>query len=196
MVDYMSYFKTIWGLISDTVARAVRIDSSTHAMESIDYAHHEVHGGSHFTFTARDADLDTAQTMEYLIVTPDTTKWAHLILTVDAQLETLFQFFEDATHTVLAAQNVYNNNRNSATANTITVNTHNADGADGTEIYGSLFGIDTGGGVNRIAGGGADRGDQEWILKQNAKYLVMITSNTDDNIVSLKLSWYEHTDKD
>ncbi len=44
----MSYLKTIWGKISDTVGRGVRIDASTHSLQTLDYAHHEVHSGSHY----------------------------------------------------------------------------------------------------------------------------------------------------
>ena len=46
-----------------------------------------------------------------------------------------------------------------------------------------------------IAGGGDARSDGEWVLKQNTKYLIVVTSGADNNNVSLVLGWYEHTDK-
>ena len=164
----------------------------------MDYAHHEVHSGSHFTYTYTDADFDIADAVEFLIVAPDTTRWPHMVIDVDAALDTIVQLYENtaaAGHTINAAQPVYNNNRNSATVNTTTVNTHNDDGADGTLIFASAFGISTGGGANKITGGGATRGEQEWVLKQNYKYTLKVTSGTDDSSMSMKLSFYEHTDR-
>ena len=38
--------------------------------------------------------------------------------------------------------------------------------------------------------------DGEFVLKQNTKYLIRITSNSDANKVTTALEWYEHTDKD
>lgn len=177
----------------DSLLDNLPIDSVSGARTSIEFAHHETHEGEHFTYSQVDADFDIADAVELLIVTPDTAKWAHMVFTIDAQLDTNVKLYETATHTVLAAQDVFNNNRNSAVANTTTVNTHNDDGADGDLIFESQFGIDTGGGANRIAGGGQSRAEQEWILKQNTKYLLVVTSGSDNNVLSIKLSWYEHT---
>ncbi len=44
--------------------------------------------------------------------------------------------------------------------------------------------------------GGESRRTDEIILKQNTTYLRRFTSGSDDNIVSFKASWYEHTNKD
>jgi hypothetical protein len=48
-------------------------------------------------------------------------------------------------------------------------------------------------GSGRSVGGG-DRATQEFILKQNTKYLIRINNQTtNNNYMALKLSWYEHT---
>ncbi len=172
----------------------VRIDPSTSSLQVVDYEHHELHAGSHFTYSQIDADFDIADAVELLIVTPDTTKWAHMVVDVEAALDTNVKLYEGSTHTVDAAQTARNNNRNSETSNTTTINTHNNDGADGTLIFESQFGISTGGGANKLTGGGAVRGAQEWILKQDESYLLVVTSGSDNSSLSIKLSWYEHTD--
>ncbi len=192
----MSFFAALKAYFSDTEADYVRMDASTHALECIDYEHHEVHGGSHFTYSQVDADFDIADAVELLIVVPDTAKWPHMIIDVEAALDTNVKLYEAATHTVLAAQTAFNNNRNSDATNTTTINTHNNDGADGNLIFESQFGVSTGTGVNKITGGGGSRGSQEWILKQATKYLLVVTSGSDDSVLSIKLSFYEHTDKD
>ena len=68
-------------------------------------------------------------------------------------------------------------------------------GVDSTVIFESHFGIDAGVGAGRVTGGGAARGTQEWVYKQNTRYLVAAISATAANIISIKLSWYEHTNK-
>jgi hypothetical protein len=191
VINGISYYR----IDADTIKPA-RMDASTHSIQTIDYAQHEVHGGNHFTYSQVDADFDIADAVELLIVTPNTTKWAHMIFEVNAALDTNIVLTEGATHTVLAAQNVYNNNRNSATANTTTINTHNDDGANGTTIFTSQIGISTGVGISSITGGGAARSETEWVLDQNNKYLLIVTSGSDNSVLSIKISWYEHIDKD
>lgn len=167
-------------------------DDATGAVETIDYAHHEVHSGRHFTFSAYDSDLDIGGTLEFIVTTPDTTRWSHLVGTITGALHTDFEFFEDTTHTTGAAQNVYNNNRNSANAAGTTVHLSNDNNADGTLLFSTSFGIDTGSGNNLRTGGGGSRAENEWMLKQNTKYLFRLTSQATNNNCALVLSWYEH----
>ena len=192
----MSNWKTVNARFAANKVGEIRMDSATNTMQTISFEHHEVHEGDHFTYTQGDSDFDIADAVELLIITPDTTKWAHMVINVAAALDTTVQLYENtaaAGHTVLAAQLAYNNNRNNATANTTTINTHNDDGADGTLIFSSVFGIATGVGISIVTGGGATRGEQEWVLKQNSKYVLKVTSGTDNSVMSIKLSWYEHT---
>lgn len=192
----MSLWKTLaakWGSGAGEQAD-VRIDPSTSSLQTVDYAHHEVHAGSHFTFIATDGDLDAAAVLDFIITTPNTTKWAHMLLHAYGALHTKAYLYETTTHGTDAAQTAYNNNRNSATTPTVTIHTSDDAGADGTLIASTEFGIDTGNGSNRVFGGGESRGEGEWILKQNTKYLVRIESQTDNNVVALTIAWYEHTD--
>ena len=192
----MSFFGTLKGLISDTVARIVRVDPSTNTLQAITYPHHEVHGGSMFRFWTYDADLDDTNTIDLIITTPNTTEWGHFEWEVIGALKTLVQLFEGTTHTPGAAQAIFNANRNSAHANTLTIHISNDDNADGTVIDGVSFGVATGAGINAVSGGGEGRGGHEWELDQNNKYLFRVTSGADNNNVTIKFSWYEHTDKD
>ena len=169
-------------------------DSSTSAVEIIDYAHHEVHSGSHYTYCANSSDLDTSAVLDRIITVPDTAKWPHMVIAVFGALHTRFELYEGTTHTTNVSQNIYNNNRNSSNTAGLTIHTSNDDGAVVTLIMDMEWGVDTGTGTNLIAGGGGARGDSEWILKQNTKYLFRIESQTDNNVVNMCLSWYEHTD--
>jgi hypothetical protein len=173
----------------------IQQDAATHAIMTVDYEHHEVHSGSHYTFTM-DSTVGDSDTLGFLIVTPNTTKWAHMVIEVDGALDTRFDLFESSTHTTGGERTAYNNNRNSANTNTTTIHNWTRGVSDGTNIFRSHFGIDSGVGAGRVTGGGGTRGATEWILKQNTKYFAAIISATAANVVSLKFTWYEHTDKE
>jgi len=171
------------------------VDRSTQTQQVIAYEHHEIHSGSHFYYTEYDTVLDATDTMDILIVTPDTTKWGHLIFNVSAPLDTTVELFESSTHTNGSQKTTFNSNRNSSNTATLALYASNDDGADGTTIFGDSFGLSTGSGIGRVTAGGSSRGEREIELKQNTKYLFRVTSNTDGNKASIYFSWYEHRDK-
>lgn len=179
-----------------TYWRPIGINESTRAMIAIDYKHHEQHEGKDYQFWAYDSDLDSGATMGYIITTPNTTAWAHMTWEITGALTTLVQVYEDTTHSPVSGQNIYNKNRNSSNTSGVTIATAATDGSDGTgPIDGASFGISTGEGVRQISGGGDGQGGHEFILKQNSKYYLVVTSGADNNNVTLKVNWYEHTDK-
>jgi hypothetical protein len=169
-------------------------DTSTRSLTNISYEHHEIHEGEAYVTTYAVDTLDDTDTAELLIETPNTTKWAHLIVDVMGTHDTTIVFSETSTKTTGTAMNEVNRNRNSGNTAGIVV-THTPGGAGaGTTIYTAIFGAD----ATPASGGvfGNHRGRAEFILKQNEKYLLVVTSATDGNRVSIFLNWYEHTDKD
>ena len=175
----------------------IGVDANTRSVITIPYEHHEVHDGNHYTFVTYDEDFDNAETIEYLITAPASPVEMHLVVNVSGAATTLYQLFEDSTRTTTdTASTAYNNNRNSTDTATLVIQTHSTtDGADGTQIDASSFGLDTGVGAGSITTGGSERSSQEWILKFDAVYLLKVTSNADNNNVTIRLSWYEHTSK-
>ena len=174
--------------------RKARLDTTTHAQNVIDYAHHEIHAGSHYTFSTGIADLDDGNSKNYILTVPNTEKWPHILYQVDGALFTKVEMFENTTHSTGVAFDTFNNDRNSLNAAGLIISNSSGDGSDGSLIYSTSFGISTGPG-GKIAGGSNVRGDAEWILKQDTKYLYKITSLTDNNNISLITEWYEHTNK-
>ena len=168
-----------------------RMDSTTHTLQIIDYAHHEIHAGSHFLYT--DAvPLNSGATQDYLITVPDTTRWPHMLFVLDGSAVTQFELYEGADRNGSVAQTVGNSNRNSLTTATTTVHKGTAGGTtDGTLIHIYKGGSTTGG--SRSAAG--TRNDEEIILKQNTKYILRVTSGTNGNLTNVRLSWYEQVDK-
>ena len=176
----------------DTVKPA-RMDGTTHSLQIIDYAHHEIHAGSSYTVSDTVA-CDTA-TCQWQITTPDTTKYSHLVFTLTATGEATFLVTEGSDRVDGTALTEVNRRRvgTPTAAGTIVTRTPTEGTTDGAI---TLFSIRNG--ISTIASknieGGQTRATNEWILKPNTKYVVSITTYT-DVFVSLLLDWYEHTDR-
>lgn len=167
----------------------LRLDPATNTLQTIDYPHHEIHAGSHFVYTDH-VPLSSAETMEYLVTTPNTTRWAHMMFDLDGSAITQFELYEGATVSGSVAQTPGNNNRNSSTTPGVTVHKAISGSALGTRIH-----IYKGGSSSaQSRSGGQARNDTEIILKQNTKYVLKITSGSDNNLCNVRLEWYEHTD--
>ena len=172
--------------------RVPTVDASTHAINTIDYSHHEIHAGSHF-FAIYSLLRNTAEIIEVRIQTPDTTKWAHMTFDIECALAATVELWAATTKTHVTGNAIVGLNRdfNSSTASGLTI-CHTPAGtqsgaADLLEYVGAAA---TGG---RVAVGGEATSNAEFILKQNTAYLVRATSRADGNALAIILDWYEHT---
>lgn len=163
-------------------------DNTTNSIKTIDYAHHEIHDGSAFTASYK-ADIANSANLDLLIVTPDSTKYAHFTYVIEVELETDGLLYEGVTATAGSAVAAYNRNRNSLTEPTVVITSTPTAITTGTTIirsghYGSGKTI-----------GGNDRTVNELILKRNTKYLLRLTNvvTNASNYMSVRLNWYEHT---
>jgi len=165
-------------------------DSLTNAVNTVDYAHHEIHGGSHFTISDYET-LGDGATADFVIVTPDTTKQAHLLIEAGGsglvKIDEYEGVTEDGDGTTITPKN---NNRNSSNTSTIVVRKGATVTGLGTRLGGAQAGA--GGNVNQQRPGSGGR-ESEFVLKQNTKYLFRITSGAASNNISYSLDWYEHT---
>lgn len=175
----------------DYVSGKSGIDSSTETLQTIEYEHHEIHSGSSYT-TDRDIELANGASGDILLITPDTTKYAHFFYELEVEAEAQFTIWEAPTATAGTAMNAINRNRNLTATKPATMT-----------LSHTPTGITTGStiirqhhlGAGKTLGGGA-RGSHEFVLKRNTKYLIRTTNLTvSDNWVSIILNWYEHTDK-
>ena len=168
------------------------VDSTTGAIETIDYSHHEIHSGSHY-FAVYSALKDNAGTIEVRIATPNTTKWAHMRIVVDSGLAATAQLWMNTTKTHVADNAITPMNRN-----------HNSDNTSGLTICHTPGGAEAAAAAltqyigaatvsGKAAAGGNATNEAEFILKQNTAYLIRGTSRADGNSLSIILDWYEHT---
>jgi len=169
------------------------VDSITAAIETISYAHHEIHAGSHF-FLQGFIELDTDGEMRIKMVTPDTAKWSHFIFAVKSTGICETYLDEGAVGGMAGGSNVVplNNNRNSDNVSGMVF----VSGVTAASAYVTRLEADKWGaaGFKEAIGGGGGRED-ELLLKQNTTYLRTFISGADSNIIQFKASWYEHTNK-
>ena len=165
------------------------IDASTESIQTISYEHHEIHAGSHFYYCDYQMGNASGAIINFVITTPNTTKWAHLVFDAYSSEGSTLEVYEGATGVVGGTSiTPRNNNRNSLTASTMTLVKDPASIAgDGARAAGYL--------VGGTRAPGSESRDREIILKQNTTYLLRITSLANSNDISWCAEWYEHTDK-
>ena len=187
----------------------VRIDASTNALETIEYEHHEVHSGSSFTCHYNNDVTNIGEMTAIAFNTPDTTKWAHLVVEAESTGACYVIICENPSIDVDEGTQltIYNRNRNSATASTVTsietvpvankatsYTEAQAAGANittTTELERNYLGAG-----DKKTLGGSGRGTQELVLDQNQQYVVIAVSLTaNDATHNITLDWYEHSDR-
>jgi hypothetical protein len=196
----------ISGLVGDnesTDQRKCQMDSLTHVLATMDYAHKETHGGSRFFRNYSVASLGAMGSPDDMLTltwtTPDTTKWEHFTFYVIGTGGWLIKLIEGSTGGGASATGVLamlNHNRNSVTAATCIDLASGAGNVsyDATQLTGGLtLWEEYIPGGNKLAGAiGADR--DEIILKQNTKYQLSCYG-TDTDVCTMHIDWYEHTNK-
>jgi len=182
----------MFGRVSDTVVKNARLDASTEAQITITYGHHELHDGT--AYSCSDVVNVSSTTQYWMVTTPDTTAWAHMIFDAECTGEMLLTITEGADRTGTTALSKINHNRNSANTSGLTMHRgYSAGTTNGAVTLRSTRVGSTGVGSKTISGGGL-RGQNEYILKQNTKYIIAATTYA-NVYVSLHLEFYEHTDR-
>ena len=184
------------------------LDSNSRAVEFIDYAHHEIHGGS--TFRAQhniDAIEATGDGGELVIAffVPDQTKEPHMIWEFVHQGSMTMKVLEGVTLTLGNGTDVSckNSNRNSTNTSVlqgvgtgalasgyVTV----GDNDDAIYAGGSTISLKRNYVSKNEGSSGARRA--EVVLKTNTYYAFTLANNeTSTQGGQVRLEWYEHEDK-
>lgn len=157
----------------------------------LDVAHHEIHCGDMYV-TTRAVDLGNGASDTIHIVVPNETgttltqKKYHLTFSWDVELEAEINIYEEPTTSNDGTPlTKINRERNSTYTSSLGIYHTPTSSVDGTLIYTKHLGS----GRNS---GGQDR-SEEFVLKNNTKYLLRITNSTAlANYISWELNHYIH----
>ncbi len=173
------------------------IDDSTHSLQVIDYAHHEIHSGSTYAIHLADLTFKKNGEMGVLFKTPAGDKWFHMVYSVEVACKSTFDILEAPTVDVANYPTTFyvprNRNRNSIKESTaISVRAVPAVNEVGLILDGDTTPITADGLVlHTEIIGGAKKGktasdghshDDEYILKADTVYYFRVVGdNTGDN---------------
>ena len=179
--------------------RTITIDKMTHALNTIDYAHHEMHAGSSYRASVAGSAVGNGNSLALEILTPAAgSKQLHLTGEVTTENAADFVFLELVEISANgSAVTPHNANRNFGDGSTVqatlkdsTVVTTNAVTLDSRHIGAASTSPSRAG----LGGGIASRG--EWILRENTWYQLKLTNISGaSQDMHLAVEWYEHTPK-
>lgn len=161
-------------------------DPVSGAVETIDAPHTEIHNGRFFLYSGQ-VTLNNAATKKFLITVPNSAVFTHMIpAKVRATGEANIAIYEGPTVSNEGTPvTMLNRNRNSSNVNATLLKEDPTADPNGTLIYVEHFG-------SGQKSQGESRGESEFILKTNTKYLIIITSEAASNDISFLIDWYEH----
>jgi hypothetical protein len=187
-------------------------DGITRAILTIDYGHHEIHGGSSFTayYTRTTASTDAHRSGLYIKTPAAASGLCHAIISFAASAAATFSICEAPTiaaNTGTHANVIYNRYRDSSTtsgckdnatspaSNKFTTLTEVQIAADGTWATGTVIRTEPlAVGTSSKPAGGSSRDSQEYILKANTAYVFLLTNvGANANVHYILVDWYEHT---
>ncbi len=193
----MSFWKTMWARWGTGAGEIdeVWFDGATHALSVIGHDHHEVHSEDSYDFIDV-VDLSVNNVFDIQFTTPDTTKWGHWTVEVDAENEVEWFIYENVTiNTPGTAIVILNKDRNSGNTsgmvakgitNTSVANANTATAVAGaTTIAHGIIGAG-----KKVGGGAGVR--LERLMKQNEDYSVRFVA-TVAGYINYDVEWYEHT---
>ena len=192
-------------LIDATSGRTAALDGMTDALQTVTYAHHEIHAGSTFHVQVYNGSLAAAGSVRISFKTPAGTKRAHMIFSFASAGGSHLTIAEGATWTTNTGTVVAPTNQKRAASPGASMLLEDKTATPGWTANGVLTGTTAVGagttlrnvyvfGSNKVGGEGSH--SQEIILMPDQTYTISLTNDeaTAKGVI-LHLDWYEHTDK-
>ena len=186
------------------------VDGITNALKVIDHQHHEIHSGDSFTaYYSRVTANGNGLRSGIYIKTPAAPKYIHMVVSFSCSTAASYSICEAptiASNVGSHGNTIYNRLRDSTNPSGVfdnatvpavgkyTTLTEAQIAADGTFNAGTVIRSEplVAGSGPKPAGGNS-RGEQEYILKANTKYIFLLTNTTEDaNIHHILIDWYSH----
>jgi hypothetical protein len=176
--------------------RLATIDKVSHAINTIDYAHHEIHSGGAYR-GGFAGNITTEATKDVSILTPSNGKQCHMLIAVETS-NACDAWFYELTEITSNGTSITPRNANRTIPDESSVQAFFTDGTIVT-TNAIILGHRHIGALGKkasdaIGGGGAVRA--EWVLKENTWYTFRVTDTSQTTqAVFMSMDWYEHTPK-
>lgn len=131
--------------------------------------------------------LSNGANLDFTILAPNTDRETHFKYSSNSSASCILRIYEAPVLTTGGLLTPYNRNRNSSITNGSILNSVTAVTTLGTLIRETQFGQGTGGGI-----AGQFESALEIIFKKNTRYLIRLTSQSNNNIISSILNWLEY----
>lgn len=167
------------------------IDVISGVSVAMEFDHHEVHHGH--SFKVDDVQSVDTTTQKWMVTTPDSNNYAHMIFNVLTTGEASMLVTEGADRTGTTVLISINRNR-TGTPIPAKVTVHRDVSGGTTDGATTIKNIRAGATGKFSAMAGEARGQNEYVLKPGTKYVVAVTTYAAIH-ASLHLDWYEHSDR-
>lgn len=174
---------------------SARIDGTTYGAMQEGWEEYMINIGRHY-YDSGYVSLDTSDTLEFVVDTPNDGTKIHITWSLQGTKDTTVAIYEDASYTggTGTVATPRNNNRNYSDSSAANIRVDPTGiSVVGATLIGSAR-VGTSGSVFTANIIGAVTRDDKLILKENTTYLIRITSNADDNVVTYQPSWWEWVD--
>ncbi len=166
----------------------ITLDRSTHAANTIEYEHHKIHDGRHFTLS-NTTQINSGANFDLGITTGAGSRFIHAVHLANSTAAAEVIVYEHTSFNLSSGTAVTPVNRN---RNKLNTSDHVfAEGPTVTDVGSVLFRESFG--ARNFAG--QVRSQNEFVLNSGLNYLFRIQSAGANNVVNGRIEWYEHTDK-
>ena len=204
------YFRGILGKTGDDTYQVPRIDSKSHAQQSINLSHHQIHEKKYFDAHHTLTGKNDGTFLTIYMLTPNTEKEVHMWAQWTSSGAAYFRIREYPVVTIntgttgptfnrhrripIPDSTVWDNTTARIQGSIMTDVTiaNRAEGARG--VNGGVFLWQEYDGIGKQFMGGS-RDSEERVLEQNMAYVFEIESDAAALILSLQLGWYENIPK-
>jgi len=186
--------KALTSKLTDNDGNIASVDGATESLKVIDPDRAITHEG--YAFTVSDSVAADTTTVQWQIATADSLKYPHMVFVLSATGEATFLVTEGSDRDDGTALNEVNRRRVGTpnVAETVVTRAPTGGSTDGDIVLLNIRNGIVGLGGKSVEGG-EKRGENEFILAPNTKYIISITTYA-ANYATCKLNWFEAANGD
>jgi hypothetical protein len=170
-------------------------DSSSRAMPSIEYEHHEIHDGNHYHTRGWNIIASSGGSLCFYMETSNGSKWTHLVFDIYSDNLVEWKEYDFAVASGAGSIVAYNSNLNSTNKYSGSIITSPLSVSEQGVLTAEGF-IGAAGANPSQRGLTGDYGrNNEIILKSGTGYLWVFRAGGNNTKLGWDAEWYEHTDR-